>query len=371
MSIINKILICFSVILLSCLAPLAGKEDHRVEIQPTAFEKAITLSSQGILKQKENGFVYLDVSNAFVTEIMPLLYIEGRLQAIPTAARSVGAHISVFDEKENVVPVELGTPVSFQVTEVRSFPLHTRDGSKKLWVIAVESPQLENLRIRYGCLPKIKGHDFHITLGKQMPAAPENWQTVERFSTFNFSEEPVQGVLAEGDFVTVHHDEIFTIAAKVDAVGQLKLKNNGFVYLDVENRFIDDIWQMLPLQGAFDPVSTKAKQMGAHISVIHEDEMIGHEIWELLEAGEWFNFEVKELRYVDQNTSKGQTRLWLLSVDCPGLERLRQHYGLKPKLQGHDFHITIGSEKMGALFQTKPFESLEETFYPELEEAAA
>lgn len=40
-------------------------------------------------------------------------------------------------------------------------------------------------------------------------------------------------------------------------------------------------------------------------------------------------------------------------------------------LQGHDFHITIGSEKMGDLFQAEPFESLEESFYPELEEAAA
>ena len=85
--------------------------------------------------------------------------------------------------------------------------------------------------------------------------------------------------------------------------------------------------------------------MGAHISIIHEDEMIGHEIWELEEAGEWFTFEVKELRYVDRKTAKGKQRLRLLATDSPALERLRTHYGLKPKLQGHDFHITIGSEQ--------------------------
>lgn len=126
----------------------------------------------------------------------------------------------------------------------------------------------------------------------------------------------------------------------------MKLKGNGFVYLDVSNQFIDDIWQQLPLQGEFAPVSTKPKKMGAHISVIHEDEMIGKEIWNLTEAGEWFAFEVKELRYVDRKTANGQKRLWLLAADSPALERLRTHYGLKPKLQGHDFHITIGNEQM-------------------------
>lgn len=179
-----------------------------------------------------------------------------------------------------------------------------------------------------------------------MPTANENWEAIGYLSHFNFSSESTDALFTEGDFVSVEHDEILLTAAKVDAVGQLKLKSNGFVYLDVDNQLIDQIWHNIPFQGEFKPTPTKPKKMGAHISVIYEDEMIAKEIWNLAEAGEWFTFDVKELRYVDRKTPKGKIRLWLLAVDAPALQRLRMNYGLKPKLQGHDFHISIGNEQM-------------------------
>lgn len=338
---VSQILTC---LLVQVVCSLSGTEDHRIENQPIALETALTLPNQGVLKQKENGFVYLDVSNEFITTIAPQIDQPGLLRVSPTASRSVGAHISVFHENENIVPSELNTPFSFGVKEIRSFTLHTRDGLKKLWVIAVNSPELENLREKYGCSSKLKGHDFHITLGKQMPSAQANWESIETFSSFNFMDEPTLGLATQGDFVTVEHCPILATAAKVDAVGQLKLKSNGFVYVDVSNQFIDQVWPQLPLEGQFEPLSTKPKKMGAHISVIHEDEMIGREIWNLEEAGQWFTFEVKELRYVNKKTANGVKRIWLLAVEAPALERLRSHYGLKPKLQGHDFHITLGEE---------------------------
>src|SRR4029079_7374443 len=103
------------------------------------------------------------------------------------------------------------------------------------------------------------------------------------------------------------------------------------------------------------------KAMGAHISVFYEDEMISNGIWLLEQAGEWFNFEVKEFRYLERKTAKGKQKLWLIAVDAPGLQRLRMHYGLKPKLHGHDFHITIGTEKMEAA-ELKPENFFEDIF---------
>lgn len=346
MSLIKKSFFSFSLLLLAVLSPLSGKEDHRVELQPTAIEHMETLPNTGILKQKENGFVYLDVPNEFITDVIPLLDHPGRLQPRPTASKSIGAHISVFHEGENIAPEELNAPFSFSVKEIRSFTLNTRDGLKKLWVIAVNSPELESLRKSYGCSPKLKGYDFHITLGKQMPAAPANWEAVEALSAFNFSNEATLPLSTDGDFITVEANDILATAQKVDAVGQLKLKGNGFVYLDVSNDLIDRVWQKLPVEGNFEPISTKPKQMGAHISVIHEDEMIGKEIWNLEEAGQWFQFEVKELRYFERKSPKGVKKVWLLAADSPALQRLRAHYGLKPKLKGYDFHITLGSEEL-------------------------
>jgi len=323
-----------------------AKQDHRVENQPTALEQALNITSSGVLKQKESGFVYLDISNEFITQVLPLLEYPGQIRKIPTSARSLGAHISVFVEKENIYPNELNSNFNFTIKEIRSFTMHTRDGLKKLWVIAADAPELEQLREKYGLPPKLSGHDFHITLGKQMPIGPEKISTIETVSSYNFSEEPTVGLYTQGDFITVENAEILETAARVNQIGQLTLKGNGFVYLNVDNQFIDNIVPQLPLQHAFDPISTSGKKMGAHISVIHEDEMIGHEIWELASTGEWFQFQTKEVRYVDRKTVKGKSRLWLLAVDCPALERLRQSHGLKPKLQGHDFHIILRTEQL-------------------------
>ena len=335
-------------IFLNIFSQLGAKQDHRVEDQPLAFEKIATIPASGVLKQKANGFVYLDVSNDFVTEIIPLLEHPGELQKIPTAKRSVGAHISIFDESEDVQPEELDKTFDFVVQEIRSFVMHTRDGLKKLWVISVNAPELEQLRMNYGRSPKLKNHDFHITLGKQIPSSQINSLSKEIFSSFNFSEEPTIEFANRGDFVTVQDPELLNTIARINQIGQLHLKSNGFAYLNVNNGFIDEIIPHLPLKNAFEPVSTSGKKMGAHISVIYEDEMIGNEIWELEATGEWFTFEVKELRYVDVKNSTGKKRLWLLAVDSPALQRLRQSYGLKPKLQNHDFHITLGSEQINS-----------------------
>lgn len=332
-----KHLIIFVIIFFSSLA---AKEDHRVEAQPEALKEALALKGEGILRKKDNGFVYLDVDNAFIDSVVPHLELPGELRALPTAKRSLGAHISVFNEAEVEHLDELGHCFSFEVKEIRSFTAHTRDGLKKLWTIAVESSELEHLRASYGLSPKLKGHAYHITLGKHMPTAPQNWQENTTLSPLNFSEEPTEGLLASGNFVSVPCSSVIETARKVHQVGQLTLKSNGYIYLNVPNALVEEVSPLLPIQCAFTPLSTKSKQVGAHISVCYEDEVIGKQLWEPQGIGEWFGFEAKELRYFE----RGGMRYWLLAVEAPALERLRTQYGLKPKLLGHDFHITIGKE---------------------------
>lgn len=338
---INSFIYSFLLIILS-FQLLSAKEDYRIEDQPIALEEAMSIQPVGTLKQKSNGFIYLDVDNSYITDLIPLMEYPGEIRPRPTASKSIGAHISVFHEKEAVQPVELGKEFSFQIKDIRSFTLHTRDGLKKLWVIAADSPELESLRESYGLSPKLKGHDYHITMGKQMPTAPDGWQDKHEFSWLDLSNEPTEGLYTEGDFVTVECPQVIETAHKVNQVGQLCLKSNGFVYVDVDDAFVEEVVDLMPLEGEFKPTSTGPKKMGAHISVFYEDEIIGKEIWNFEDAGDWFSFEVKELRYID----RGNSRLWVLAVDAPGLERLRKHHGMKPKLKGHDFHITIGHEKL-------------------------
>lgn len=340
MHLVQKFLYALACTFLS-LSPLQAKQDYTVEPQHQALEQAFHVSNMGVLKQKENGFVYLDVSNDFIKEIVPLLEIPGEIRPRPTASRSIGAHISVFHEQEAITPRELGCTFAFEVKEIRSFTLHTRDGLKKLWVIAVESPELEALRVSYGLSPKLKGYDFHITLGKQMPTAPAGYEQKTCLSPYNFDNDRTLGLEEEGDFYIVENKELIATAEKVNQIGQLKLKNNGYVYLDVSNEFVERTVALLDTEGEFEPTATSPKKLGAHISVFYEDEMIGKGIWNLSEAGDWFTFEVRQLRYVQLGNGR---KLWVLAVDCPALQRLRTNYGLKPKLQGHDFHITLGYE---------------------------
>ena len=338
----------FFILSLALVFSLVAKDDYHIEFQPDALQVAFDLPCKGEINQKEDGYVYVDVSNDFINKVAPKIIMEGRLQTLPTAGRSMGAHISVFYEKENVQLEENHKNYPFQLTDIRSFVMNTRDGLKKLWVIGVTAPELENLRLKYGLNPLLQGHDYHITLGKQLPTAPEGWESKTSLSPLNFSSSETEPMTKSGDFVQVNHSNILQTAAKVNSVAQLKLKSNGFVYLDVNDRYIDDIVSQLPLSHPFSAVETGGKKMGAHISVIYEDEMISKEIWNLNEAGEWFIFEVKELRYIDRKTPTGLMRLWVLAADAPALQRLRKQYGLKPKLHGHDFHITLGSELLEA-----------------------
>ena len=56
----------FCLFLLFFSFSLIAKEDHRVEIQPIAFEKALSIANQGVLKQKENE-IKLNTLNTFLS----------------------------------------------------------------------------------------------------------------------------------------------------------------------------------------------------------------------------------------------------------------------------------------------------------------
>jgi len=112
----NKILKYF-VLLLVCFTPIFGKSDYSVESQPVTFSQVLNISHEGTLKQKDNGFIYLDVSNDFIHSVATLIDLPGELRTPPTSSRPVGAHISVFYEREEVSPLELGQTFTFEPKE--------------------------------------------------------------------------------------------------------------------------------------------------------------------------------------------------------------------------------------------------------------
>lgn len=154
--------------------------DYQVEDQPVVIEKVIQFEQKGILKQKDNGYLYVEVSNDFIGEALPLIHAQGKI--VPprhyTSKKGIGAHISVMYENEQIQNEiweisELGQEFTFTVMELRTVKINKDNKLKKLWLIAVAAPELERLRESYGLSSKLKNHDFHITIGTQVPGKPQ------------------------------------------------------------------------------------------------------------------------------------------------------------------------------------------------------
>ncbi len=168
----------FFLVAVAAILPLnVFAHDHTVETQTVALEKALTLDNCGILKQKENGYLYLQVTDEFITEILPLIECEGKI--FPprfTKQNGIGAHVSVMFEgerfKNQIWDVEeLGQAFCFYVKELRTVKVCHHGKVRKLWVLVVDAPELEQLRASYGLPNKIKKREFHITIGFQRPNA--------------------------------------------------------------------------------------------------------------------------------------------------------------------------------------------------------
>lgn len=174
----------FLVVALLAVFSVFAEVDYHVENQTVVIEKALQLEHKGVLKQKANGYLYIDVSDDYIAQILPLIDasgIDAPGRLVPpthyTSRRGIGAHISVMYENEQIENEvwevdELGQEFSFSILELRTVKMNRDNRMKKIWLLAVSSPELESLREKYGLSPKLHGHDFHITLCTQVPGQP-------------------------------------------------------------------------------------------------------------------------------------------------------------------------------------------------------
>jgi len=168
------------ILTISLVSPAFAGVDYHVENQPQVIEKVVQFEQKGILKQKDNGYLYIEVSRDFIAEALPLIDAQGKI--VPprhyTSKKGIGAHISVMYENEQILNEiweikELGQEFTFTVMELRTVKLNKDNKVKKLWLLAVAAPELEKLRESYGLSCRLKDHDFHITIGTQVPGKPQ------------------------------------------------------------------------------------------------------------------------------------------------------------------------------------------------------
>lgn len=123
---------------------------------------------EGRLVTKSDGFTYIKVDDEYIHTLFPMLGLEKDGFKEPPYFRrpeAPGAHISVINVNENVIPEEIGQIFQFNLKQI-TLVQPTREATYV--VLQVEAPELESLREKYGLSPNLNGHDFHITLGKKI-----------------------------------------------------------------------------------------------------------------------------------------------------------------------------------------------------------
>lgn len=120
----------------------------------------------GVLGQTKDGFVYVNVSNDVINGFYHCLDEDKAIQPPYREEKynGIGAHISVMDpeEIEGHHFRERGNKIRYQVRGV--FQANPDRGKmSRIWALEVHSPELENIRRRYGLSPNLRGHSFHIT----------------------------------------------------------------------------------------------------------------------------------------------------------------------------------------------------------------
>jgi hypothetical protein len=122
--------------------------------------------------------------------------------------------------------------------------------------------------------------------------------------------------------------------------GVLKIKN-GYIYLKLDNRYVYDLFAFLTQEGLEIPPYFRTKSStGAHISVVYKTEKQKLPPY-IPEIGETFPFQIQGLNSLFLNDHE---QIYFLAVSSPELEAFRNKYGLRSKLLGHEFHITIAKK---------------------------
>jgi hypothetical protein len=167
---INFFILLILVFWASCQSCFLGKTQTVTKEQ--AWTKAIdfaqtNLEKNGKLMQQADGFAYIKVDDAYIHDLYPLLDLDKDFKEPPYFRRpnAPGAHISVFYENENIKVQEVGESFSFTLRNIEVVKV----GKNKTYIVlVVDAPKLEQLRKKYGLTPKLKNHEFHITIAKKL-----------------------------------------------------------------------------------------------------------------------------------------------------------------------------------------------------------
>jgi hypothetical protein len=141
--------------------------------------------------------------------------------------------------------------------------------------------------------------------------------------------------------------------------GILRQDHEGFVYLELPDHFITDIFPLIHDQECEAISLHYLDPSPAHIPVILPHEWAQRKGWgEIKELETTFSFEITRLFSLKPIRWPGIEKVYCLSIQSPQLENYRERHLLPSRIRGHDFHVAIAFKKAAE----KRSETPKETF---------
>ena len=125
--------------------------------------------------------------------------------------------------------------------------------------------------------------------------------------------------------------------------GALRRTDKGFVYLDVDDRFILSLIPYLKTFGLVKPpyFNLFMPPEGAHIPIIPAREAAFHYLEKVDGIDQEFSFEIEGLYSVEPTLWPEVEQVWFFKVYSEELEAFRRRNFLLSKPAGHSFHIAV------------------------------
>jgi hypothetical protein len=125
--------------------------------------------------------------------------------------------------------------------------------------------------------------------------------------------------------------------------GVLKKNEQGLVFLDIENSFINSLAPFFEAAGMVRPpyFNIFGQLQGAHIPIIPKREADFNFLTLYREMGTTFSFEVEGLYSLAPDCWPEMKEIWFLKVRSIELENFRRNYFLPPLPGGHSFTIVV------------------------------
>lgn len=135
--------------------------------------------------------------------------------------------------------------------------------------------------------------------------------------------------------------------------GRLYLSQSGWLLMQVPNALgrgafdaLNEPGVELPTRDTDDPDAA----FNAHVTVMSPDEIerIGGPS-KISERGHAIPYTLGPVKSVEPAGWDGVSRAWYITVQSPELARIRKSYGLEPKRNGYDFHVTFAIRRKNVL----------------------